>query len=142
MPHSARLRRARQVEVVATDSAGSVYAGTGMGWPPSAGRSEAMGESRPRWPSVVESVQNPVVEKDVSAAQVEAVPAEDGHASWDYHSRASLAHRYVAMTVPKVACTTIKMTLQTWEGCWGGSARGADASGIDGVTLIAERGRL
>jgi hypothetical protein len=61
-------------------------------------------------------VENPVVEKEVLAARVEAARAE-GHASWDYHSRASLAHRYVAMTVPKVACTTIKMALQTWEGC-------------------------
>ncbi|HTT89913.1 MAG TPA: sulfotransferase family 2 domain-containing protein [Acidimicrobiales bacterium] len=39
------------------------------------------------------------------------------HTSWNYHSRASIAHRYVAMTVPKVACTTIKMALQTWEEC-------------------------
>jgi hypothetical protein len=92
----------------------------------SAGRFEAMGESRSRWPSVVESVQNPVVEKEVLAAQVEAVRAEGGHASWGYHSRASLAHRYVAMTVPKVACTTIKMALQTWEGCGPRPERWAD----------------
>jgi hypothetical protein len=53
----------------------------------------------------------------VLARYIEAVRAEGGHASWDYHSRASAVHRYVAMTVPKVACTTIKMALQTWEGC-------------------------
>jgi len=62
-------------------------------------------------------MQNSVVEKEVLAARVEAARAGDGHTSWSYHSRASLAHRYVAMTVPKVACTTIKMALQTWEGC-------------------------
>jgi hypothetical protein len=53
----------------------------------------------------------------VLARYVEAVRAEGSHASWGYHSRASAAHQYVAMTVPKVACTTIKMALQTWEGC-------------------------
>ena len=62
-------------------------------------------------------MQNSLVEKEVLAARVEAARAGDGHTSWSYHSRASLAHRYVAMTVPKVACTTIKMALQTWEGC-------------------------
>jgi hypothetical protein len=62
-------------------------------------------------------VHNSVVEKEVLAARVEAVRAGGGPASWDYHSRASLAHRYVAMTVPKVACTTINMALQTWERC-------------------------
>ena len=39
------------------------------------------------------------------------------HASWSYHSRASAVHRYVAMSVPKVACSTIKRALQTFEGC-------------------------
>ena len=39
----------------------------------------------------------------VLARYIEAVRAEGRHTSWDYHSRASLAHRYVAMTVPKVA---------------------------------------
>jgi hypothetical protein len=55
-------------------------------------------------------VKDPVVEKEVLAARVEAARAGE-HTSWGYHSRASLAHRYVAMTVPKVACTTIKMPL-------------------------------
>lgn len=36
--------------------------------------------------------------------------------SWGYHSRVSLEHRYVAMTVPKVACTTLKLTLHAFEG--------------------------
>lgn len=83
-------------------------------------------------------MQNSVVEEDVLAARVEAVRAHGGHASWDYHSRASLAHRYVAMTVPKVACTTIKMALQTWEGCGPRPERWADVhAGWAGPTLLA-----
>ena len=69
-----------------------------------------------RSPSAGAIGQNPVVEEQVLATRVAAARAE-GHTSWGYHSRASLAHRYVAMTVPKVACSTIKMALQTWEGC-------------------------
>ncbi len=52
------------------------------------------------------------------------------HASWDYHSRASIAHRYVAMTVPKVACTTIKMALQTWEECDAEPERFGDVNAV------------
>jgi len=62
----------------------------------------------------------------VLARYIEAVRAEDQDTSWGYHSRASVAHRYVAMTVPKVACTTIKMALQTWEGCAPEPGRWAD----------------
>jgi len=40
----------------------------------------------------------------VLARYIEAVRAEGQDTSWGYHSRASAAHRYVAMTVPKVAC--------------------------------------
>jgi Sulfotransferase family len=36
--------------------------------------------------------------------------------SWGYHSRVSVEHRYVCMTVPKVACTTVKLTLHEFEG--------------------------
>lgn len=36
--------------------------------------------------------------------------------SWGYHSRVSIEHRYVCMTVPKVACTTVKRTLRAFEG--------------------------
>lgn len=83
-------------------------------------------------------MQNSVVEKEVLAARVEAVRAGDGHTSWDYHSLASLAHRYVAMTVPKVACTTIKMALQTWEGCGPAPDRWADVhADWAGPTLLA-----
>jgi hypothetical protein len=77
------------------------------------------------------------VEQEVLAARVEAARAE-GHASWGYHSRASLAHRYVAMTVPKVACSTIKMALQAWEGCAPPPERWADVHADQaGPTLLA-----
>ena len=60
------------------------------------------------------------------------------HASWDYHSRASIAHRYVAMTVPKVACTTIKMALQTWEECGPEPERFGDVNAVwAAATLLA-----
>lgn len=36
--------------------------------------------------------------------------------SWTYHSRASKAHKYVTVAVPKVACTTIKRALHEFEG--------------------------
>ena len=72
------------------------------------------------------------------ARYIAAVRAGDGHASWDYHSRASVVHRYVAMTIPKVACSTIKMALQTWEGCGPEPGRWADVhAGWAGPTLLA-----
>jgi hypothetical protein len=74
----------------------------------------------------------------VLARYVDAVRAEGPHASWGYHSRASAAHRYVAMTVPKVACTTIKMALQTWEGCGPRPDRWGDVhASWAGPTLLA-----
>jgi Sulfotransferase family len=77
------------------------------------------------------------MDKEAVAACVEAARAE-GHASWGYHSRASLAHRYVAMTVPKVACTTIKMALQAWEGSGPPPERWADVhADWAGPTLLA-----
>jgi hypothetical protein len=77
------------------------------------------------------------VETEVLAARVTRARAE-GHASWGYHSRASLAHRYVAMTVPKVACSTIKLALQTWEGCAPPTEQWADVhAGWAGPTLLA-----
>lgn len=77
------------------------------------------------------------MEREVLAARVDAARAEE-HTSWGYHSRASRAHRYVAMTVPKVACTTIKMALQTWEGCAPPPERWADVhAGRAGPTLLA-----
>ena len=36
--------------------------------------------------------------------------------TWDYHSRASLKHRYLTVATPKVGCTTIKRTLHALEG--------------------------
>ena len=74
----------------------------------------------------------------VLAEYIEAVRAEGRHTSWGYHSRASVAHRYVAMTVPKVGCTTIKMALQTWEGCGPEPGRWGDVhAGWAGPTLLA-----
>jgi hypothetical protein len=74
----------------------------------------------------------------VLARHIEAVRAAGGHASWGYHSRASAAHRYVAMTVPKVACTTIKMALQTWEGSGPGPDQWGDVhADWAGPTLLA-----
>jgi hypothetical protein len=74
----------------------------------------------------------------VLAQYIEAVRAEGRHTSWGYHSRASVAHRYVAMTVPKVACSTIKMALQTWEGCEPEPDRWVDVhAGWAGPTLLA-----
>jgi len=97
-----------------------------------------MGECQSRWLSAAEIVENSVVEKEVLAARVEAARAGGGHTSWCYHSRASLAHRYVAMTVPKVACTTIKMALQTWEGCGPPPERWAEVHASSaGPTLLA-----
>jgi hypothetical protein len=90
-----------------------------------------------RWLSVTELTKNSVVETDALAARVEAARAE-GHTSFGYHSRASLAHRYVAMTVPKVACSTIKMALQAWEGCGPPPNRWADVhADWAGPTLLA-----
>jgi Sulfotransferase family len=78
-----------------------------------------------------------IVEEEVVAARVDAARAY-GHTSWGYHSRASQAHRYVAMTVPKVACTTIKTALQTWEGCGPPAERWADVhADWAGPTLLA-----
>src|SRR5215475_1383460 len=74
----------------------------------------------------------------VLAQYIEAVRAEGQHTSWGYHSRASVAHRYVAMTVPKVACSTIKMALQTWEGCGPELDRWGDVhASWAGPTLLA-----
>ena len=52
----------------------------------------------------------------MDASQIAAIRGGPWHASWGYHSRASRAHRYVAMTMPKAACTTMKIALQTFEG--------------------------
>jgi Sulfotransferase family len=74
----------------------------------------------------------------VLARYIETVRAEGTHASWGYHSRASAAHRYVAMTIPKVACTTIKMTMQTWEGCGPEPSQWGDVhAGWAGPTLLS-----
>lgn len=51
------------------------------------------------------------------AARIDEARGRGGFdASWGYNSRVSIEHRYVCMTVPKVACTTVKLTLHEWEG--------------------------
>jgi hypothetical protein len=49
-------------------------------------------------------------------AAIDASRERAGDNSWTYHSRVSVAHRYVCMSVPKVACTTVKRTLHEFEG--------------------------
>jgi hypothetical protein len=50
-------------------------------------------------------------------ARIEKARHRDGFdISWGYHSRVSVEHRYVCMTVPTVACTTVKLTLHEFEG--------------------------
>ena len=50
-------------------------------------------------------------------ARIEEARHREGFdVSWGYHSRVSVEHRYVCMTVPKVACTTVKLTLHEFEG--------------------------
>lgn len=51
-------------------------------------------------------------ERDL-VARVRAAASDD---VWHYHSRVSTQHRYIAVAVPKVACTTIKRTLHELEG--------------------------
>jgi hypothetical protein len=46
----------------------------------------------------------------------DALVAEDINYSFRYHSWVSRQHRYICMTVPKVACTTVKMALHHLEG--------------------------
>jgi hypothetical protein len=40
----------------------------------------------------------------------------ESNISWTYHSRASTKFKYVTVTVPKVACSTMKRTLHALEG--------------------------
>jgi len=72
------------------------------------------------------------------AEYVDAVRAGGWNASWGYHSRASVLHRYVAMAVPKVACSTLKLALQTYEGCAPEGDRWWEVhAGDAGPTLLA-----
>ncbi|MET9021018.1 sulfotransferase family 2 domain-containing protein [Actinopolymorpha sp. NPDC004070] len=50
------------------------------------------------------------------SALVEERRSSDEHLTWGYHSRVSVTHRYVCVAIPKVACTTVKTVLRTWEG--------------------------
>jgi hypothetical protein len=42
--------------------------------------------------------------------------ATDDLRTWGYHSRVSPAHRYVCISIPKIACTTVKTVLRRLEG--------------------------
>ena len=57
-----------------------------------------------------------MLDRDALAAHVETV-RPTFHGSWHYGSRASVPHKYVAMPLGKVACSTLKFALQTFEGC-------------------------
>jgi hypothetical protein len=50
------------------------------------------------------------------AALIEASRQRDAHQSLRYHSRVSTSHKYVCMTVPKIACSRIKLSLHQLEG--------------------------
>lgn len=50
------------------------------------------------------------------AIQVEHRRSNDDYGTWSYHSRVSVAHRYVCVPIPKVACTTTKTVLRSLEG--------------------------
>jgi hypothetical protein len=50
------------------------------------------------------------------AAIVEATRSDDLHQSLTYHSWVSRDHKYVCMTIPKVACSTVKFVLQRLAG--------------------------
>ncbi len=49
------------------------------------------------------------------SALVELRRSSDEHLTWGYHSRVSVAHRYVCVAIPKVACTTVKTVLRRLE---------------------------
>jgi hypothetical protein len=50
------------------------------------------------------------------ATEVELRRSTDDYRTWGYHSRVSVAHRYVCVAIPKVACTTTKTVLRELEG--------------------------
>lgn len=63
--------------------------------------------------------------------------ARDPAKSLRYHSRISLSRRYVCMTVPKVACTTIKFALQQLE-----FGDRADPRGVELIHQAAYSGQV
>ena len=48
--------------------------------------------------------------------EITALGNSDEHQSQRYHSRISDTHKYVCMTVPKIACSRVKLTLYLLEG--------------------------
>ena len=57
-----------------------------------------------------------MTDKSQLADLVDARREDDIHASMAYHSRVSPTHKYVCMTIPKIACTRVKLTLLQFEG--------------------------
>ena len=49
-------------------------------------------------------------------AVVEAARQHDPTGQWGYGSRVSVRHRYVYLSVPKAACSTVKVALHRFEG--------------------------
>ncbi len=49
-------------------------------------------------------------------AQVRRRLASDAYRTWGYHSRVSRSHRYVCVSIPKIACTTVKTVLRRLDG--------------------------
>lgn len=50
------------------------------------------------------------------ATLVERRRSNDEHVTWGYHSRVSVAYRYVCLAIPKIACTTVKTVLRMLDG--------------------------
>jgi hypothetical protein len=53
--------------------------------------------------------------KETLKPMIEERRRSDPHQSFYYHSRVSTDRRYLCMTIPKIACTTIKTTLHQFE---------------------------
>ncbi|WP_157683590.1 sulfotransferase family protein [Microlunatus soli] len=57
-----------------------------------------------------------ITEQDRLAQLITQRRATDGYQTWGYHSRVSVAHRWVCVPIPKVACTTTKTVLREFDG--------------------------
>lgn len=66
---------------------------------------------------------------------VKRIRAVEADVSWGYHSRASVKHKYVTVTVPKVACSTIKRTLHVLEGLGRAERLAGEHEGGEGMRL-------
>ena len=57
-----------------------------------------------------------MTDTEALADKISEVRETDLHQSFSYHSWVSVKHKYICMTVPKVACSTIKLLLNQLEG--------------------------